>query len=140
MVKVVMRAALAFAALVAAGAVLPAAAQDAPIGGVTYIYGERAKCPTDQSGNEITVCVRRPASEQFRIPKELREGSIKPEYESFVVKQQAASELLHSGIGSCSATGAGGQIGCSAAEFEAYRRAKRAKAAEKKAEAVLIDR
>lgn len=126
------------APLIASSLAGAAMGQDAPINGVTYIYGAEAKCPTDQSGNEITVCVRRPASEQFRIPKDLREGSIKPEYEAFAVKQQSLDKVDTSGIGSCSAIGPGGQSGCSTVEFQAYRAALKAKRAAKAAEDAAI--
>lgn len=116
----------------------PAVAQDAPINGVTYLYGPEAKCPTDQQGNEITVCVRRPASEQYRIPKDLREGSIKPQYESFANKQRALDDVGGSGIGSCTTAGAGGQTNCSTKEFLAYRAERKARAAAKRAEAAAI--
>lgn len=133
----------AMLSLFAAAAVslaVPSLAQDAPINGVTFLYGPEAKCPTDQQGNEITVCVRRPASEQYRIPKDLREGSIKPQYESFAVRQKALDSVAGSGINSCSPIGAGGQTGCSIAEFQAYRADKKARAAAKRAQTAIIEK
>lgn len=106
-----------------------AAAQDAPVGGVLILYGEKDKCPTDADGNEIVVCQRRPAAEQFRIPKELRQGSIKPEYESWAVRQQSVSDVGRTGNGSCSQAGIGGASGCQAQLFEQYRREKQARKA-----------
>ncbi len=129
---------LAATAALSLVALSPATAQDAPINGVTYLYGPDAKCPTDQQGNEITVCVRRPAAEQYRIPKDLREGTIKPQYESFAVKQRALDSVGGSGINSCSSVGAGGGTGCSIAEFQAYRADKKARAAAKRADAAAI--
>ncbi|OQW41168.1 MAG: hypothetical protein A4S12_09145 [Proteobacteria bacterium SG_bin5] len=102
---------------------------DAPINGVTYLYGDQ-KCPTDANGNEVTVCVRLEASEQFRIPKNLREGSIKPEYESWAARSRDIVDQGQVGIGSCSTVGAGGMIGCANQRFVQARRENRERAAE----------
>jgi hypothetical protein len=99
-------------ALGAAAALLPAGAlaqsKQVP---TLVIYGEQ-KCPTDTDGNEVVVCVRRPASEQFRIPKELRDFKVTPENESWASKVVANDHVADTGIGSCSNVGAGGATGC----------------------------
>jgi len=87
--------------------------RNAPINGVLTLFGNE-RCPTDNQGNEIVVCVRRGAEEQFRVPKELRELQVTPENESWAVR---ATGTLNEGtgvnsIGSCSAVGAGGATGC----------------------------
>jgi hypothetical protein len=87
----------------------PVAAQGAER--VLIIFGNDA-CPTDASGNEIIVCARRPESERYRIPKELRERSQAPQNQSWAVRSQSALSAGRTGTGSCSATGAGGWTGC----------------------------
>lgn len=88
-------------------------AKGAPINGVLVLYGNQ-RCPTDTSGNEVVVCERRSASEQFRVPKELREFEVTPENQAWAAKSQAtlAQGTGVNGIGSCSTVGAGGQSGC----------------------------
>ena len=117
------------AALAAATFTLPAAAQNAPQNGVLVIYGTQ-KCPTTENGQEVVVCVRRKASEQFRIPKELRELEITPENESWAARAQANDGAGAQGIGSCSTVGPGGATGCFAQNANQYRASKKKKAAE----------
>lgn len=119
----------ALAALLLVGGATPILAQDAPVNGVIILYGDKDKCPTDSDGNEIVVCQRRPAAEQFRIPKELRQGSIKPEYESWAVRQQSVQDVGRTGNGSCTQAGIGGASGCQTQLFEQYRRDRQARKA-----------
>ncbi|RZM11703.1 MAG: hypothetical protein EOP68_03050 [Sphingomonas sp.] len=90
-----------------------AVGRGAPVNGVLVLYGNE-KCPTNSDGDEIVVCERRRADEQFRVPKELRNMVITPENRSWAARAQ---ETLADGpgvnsIGSCSAVGAGGATGC----------------------------
>ena len=120
------------AVLIAGGMAMPAMAQDAPVNGILYVYGND-KCPTDKDGNEIVVCERRSASEKYRLPKDLRPSTIKPEYQSWALRQQGALTTGGDGIGSCSAVGVGGATGCATQAFEAARAENRARKAEQKA-------
>ncbi len=102
----------------------------APVNGVLTLYGNE-RCPTDNTGAEIVVCVRRNAAEQYRVPKELREFQVTPENESWAVKAQGG---LASGVGidsvnSCSAVGAAGAGGCLVAASRAAKREADAKKA-----------
>jgi hypothetical protein len=94
--------------------------KNAPINGVLTLFGNE-RCPTDSDGNEIVVCVRRGAAEQFRVPKELRELQVTPENQSWAAKAQASLDggVGVDSVGSCSAVGAGGQSGCAVAQSRA---------------------
>lgn len=105
MKKMMMAALVAIPCLWAA----PAMAQQA--GGVLLIYG-KDKCPTNENGEEIVVCRRLDESERYRIPQDLREAEVKPQRESWAVRSQDALSTGEVGIGSCSAVGPGGGIGC----------------------------
>lgn len=106
----------------------------APVNGVLVLYGNE-RCPTNQDGEEIVVCERRGADEQFRVPKELREFVVTQENRSWAARSQ---EVLNEGvgantIGSCSTVGPGGQTGCFAQQARANRAARAERAAETRA-------
>lgn len=108
--------------------------QRAPIGGVLVLYGNE-RCPTDAEGNEVVVCQRRPASEQFRVPKELREFVVTPENQSWARQAQgtvAAGEGVNS-IGSCTTVGVGGASGCFLQQSRNNRATNQARAAQQRA-------
>ena len=91
--------------------------KNAPVNGVLVLYGNE-RCPTDANGNEIVVCTRRDAAEQFRVPKELRDFKVTPQNESWAVRAQGTLDTGAVGIGSCSAVGPGGSLGCSRQQFK----------------------
>lgn len=88
-------------------------AKRAPVNGVLVLYGNE-RCPTNDHGDEIVICERRSAQEQFRVPKELREFQVTPENQSWAAKAQGTLDtgVGVSSMGSCSAVGAAGQSGC----------------------------
>ena len=101
----------------------------APINGVLVLYGNE-RCPTDAQGNEVIVCERRSAEEQYRVPKELREFQVTPQNESWAARAQGTmSEGVGvNSIGSCSTVGAGGQTGCFIQRANAATKERRAQA------------
>lgn len=115
---------IAIAALIAAPIfwAAPAAAQQSA--GVLIIYGND-KCPTDRDGQEIVVCQRLNESERFRIPQDLRNAEVKPQHESWAVRQQDALTVGGTGTNSCSAVGANGATGCFVRQATAARQERR---------------
>jgi hypothetical protein len=105
--------------------------RNAPINGVLTLFGNE-RCPTNANGEEIVVCVRRSAQEQYRVPKELREFVVTPENESWAAKAQGTLDtgVGVSSIGSCSAVGPGGASGCFGQRVRDARAENRAKAAD----------
>lgn len=102
---------LAGAAAVAAIA-LPAGPAAAQVqNGTLIIYGND-KCPTNASGEEIVVCVRRGEQERYRIPKELRDVEPTRDGESWATRVETNLNAGATGTGSCSTVGPGGQTGC----------------------------
>jgi hypothetical protein len=110
---------ITMAALVAIPLVwaVPAAAQQS---GVLLIYG-KDKCPTNNDGEEIVICRRLDEAERYRIPQDLREGELRPQQQSWAVRQQEALTTGGTGTGSCSAVGANGATGCFVREATAAR-------------------
>ncbi|TPG41168.1 hypothetical protein EAH79_08660 [Sphingomonas koreensis] len=128
MATILMRMTLAAATIAGLAAVAsPAAAQNAPQNGILVIYGNQ-KCPTDTNGNEIVVCKRRDAAEQYRIPKELRELEVTPDNQSWAARSSDVLDAGASGIGSCSVNGPGGASGCFAQQARAAKADRKAKA------------
>lgn len=73
------------------------------------IYG-KDKCP-QSTADEITVCARLDERDRYRIPKNLR-GTIQRPTEAWSQRVKAYEYVAATGVGSCSASGAGGFTGC----------------------------
>jgi hypothetical protein len=114
-----MKAALSLFVLAAASAAAalpsPASAQGAQQERIRrlVVYG-RDPCPRAASGEEIVVCARRPETERYRIPKELRDSATDddPESTSWAVRAESLEYAGRTGIQSCSTVGPGGVSGC----------------------------
>jgi hypothetical protein len=88
------------------------------------VYGNDP-CPRGADG-EIVVCARRPDSERYRIPRELRdEGANDPENESWAARAESLEYAGRTGIESCSTVGPGGFTGCWAEMMRAARNDRR---------------
>jgi len=96
---------------------------------VLVIFGNDP-CPTNASGDEIIVCARRPETERYRIPKEVRSRSQAPQNQSWAVRSQSAMSAGRTGTDSCSTVGGGGWTGCFAEQMRAAKAEAKQKAAE----------
>lgn len=106
-------------------------AKRAPVNGVLVLYGNE-RCPTNTDGDEIVICERRSAREQYRVPKELREFQVTPQNESWAARAQGTLDagVGANSIGSCSTVGAGGQTGCFMQNARAARKENQARKVE----------
>jgi len=124
-----MKAALPLAALAAvstaAFAAAPADAQTEKIHRFV-VYG-KDPCPRAQSADEIVVCARKPETERYRIPKELRDSVAEeePDSASWAARSEALEYAGRGGIQSCSTVGPGGVSGCWNEMVRAWRRDRR---------------
>jgi hypothetical protein len=92
---------------------------------VLVIFGND-KCPTNAAGSEVVVCSRRPESERFRIPSELRSNATPgsaPNVSAMAVGGTAGSST-------CSNIGGGGGNNCFANQMRAAKAEKRQAKAE----------
>ncbi|MGE0776611.1 MAG: hypothetical protein AB7G25_05940 [Sphingomonadaceae bacterium] len=100
------------AACVSAAALLPAtpalAQRDAK---VLIVYGDD-QCPTS-NGEEIVVCSRKPESERYRIPEELRDTTKTPAGPNWTERAMNLEYVGQRGTSSCTPGGGGGDwTGC----------------------------
>ena len=110
---------LAAAGALAAGLAAPATAQ----GGVSrvIVYGSDP-CPRGSGGEDIVVCARKPETERYRIPQELRNApSDDPASQSWANRAESLEYVGQTGIQSCSTVGPGGFTGCWAEMVRAAR-------------------
>ena len=111
-----MKAALTLAAASAAAVALfpaPAAAQAGQERIRRVIVYGNEPCPRATAADEVVICGRRPDTERYRIPQELRDQpSDDPENTSWAVRAEALEYVGRTGIQSCSTVGPGGASGC----------------------------
>ncbi len=82
------------------------------------VFGNEA-CPKPSSPDEVVVCARLPESEIYRIPTQLRQADRRnsPFEEN---RALLVGDVAGGGIGSCSAVGAGGAVGCNRRQVDAW--------------------
>ena len=125
-----MKAALFLAVLAAASAAAllpaPADAQGQERIRRLVVYGSDP-CPRAANGDEIVICARRPETERYRIPQELRDQADEddPESTSWAVRAEALEYVGRTGIQSCSTVGPGGVSGCWNELVRAWRKDRR---------------
>ena len=92
------------------------------------VYGNDP-CPDVRAGDEIVVCARRPETERYRIPKELRGRGERPSETAWGSRVAGLEDASRPSMpGSCSPVGTYGQSGCrqqSLRDWYAERRAAR---------------
>jgi hypothetical protein len=104
--------ALAAGAMAAAGAFAipaPATAQQNSIAEI-IVYGNDP-CPRS-TDDQVVVCARRPESERFRIPPNMRPSGTPQQMQSWAVRSKSLETVGATGINSCSPVGPAGYTGC----------------------------
>lgn len=102
--------------------------KSAPVNGVIQLFGNE-KCPTNSNGEEIVICQRRPAAEQFLIPKEVRNFEVTRANETWAAKNSANQTVGNVGVGTCSTVGAASASGCVVQNATRWKKERRATAA-----------
>lgn len=99
----------------------PGADTSTPRQRLVTVFGTEA-CSQPSSPDEVVVCVRLPESEIYRIPERLRQAqnrqSVFTSNRALLLGDSAGG--AGGSIGSCSAVGAGGMIGCSRNQVDAW--------------------
>jgi hypothetical protein len=100
-------AAIALSGLIGPSA--PALAQNSKVSEI-IVYGTDP-CPRS-TDDEIVVCARKPESERFRIPENLRQGGSLQSRQSWAARARQFETVGRTGTNSCSPVGPGGWTGC----------------------------
>lgn len=104
---------IAASAAVAAGAAAfpgPASAQEAGNIAEIIVYGNDP-CPRS-TDDQVVVCARRPESERYRIPPNMRQSGTPQQMQSWAVRSKSLETVGNTGINSCSPVGPAGYTGC----------------------------
>jgi hypothetical protein len=99
---------LSAAAAAVAAFPVPAIAQSS--NSEVIVYGTDP-CPRSTESN-VVVCVHRPETERYRLPKSQQLQGTRQQRQSWVNKSKSVMTAGSTGINSCSAVGPGGHTGC----------------------------
>ena len=120
---------IATATLTSMTAIIPLTPASAQRGGMIMdIFGDQ-KCP-ESNGEEIVVCRRLPAYEQFRIPKDLRDSAKDAPSPNWTTRALNLEYVGRNGSSTCTPTASGSETGC----WSKLMREARAERKEKQAE------
>lgn len=98
-------------AMSVAAVTLPAVPAFAQRGGIVMdIFGDQ-KCP-ESNGEEIVVCRRLPAYEQYRIPKDLRDAAKDAPSPNWSARALNLEYVGRNGPSTCTPAASGSETGC----------------------------
>lgn len=89
---------------------MPATAQAQPNIAEIIVYGNDP-CPRSTE-DQVVVCARRPESERYRIPQNMRQSGTPQQMESWAVRSKSLETVGATGMNSCSPVGPAGYTGC----------------------------
>ena len=129
--------AFATASLASLTTIVPMEPANAQRGGIVMdIFGSQ-KCP-ESNGEEIVVCRRLPANEQFRIPKDLRDAAKDAPTPNWSTRALNLEYVGRAGPSTCTPAAGGSETGCwSKLMQEAHAERKDKQAQEAKVQAAL---
>jgi hypothetical protein len=128
---------IATASLASMAALVPVDTASAQRGGIVMdIFGDQ-KCP-ESNGEEIVVCRRLPAYEQYRIPKDLRDAAKDAPTPNWTARALNLEYVGRNGPSTCTPAASGSETGCwSKLMKEARAERKEKQAEEDKVQAAL---
>jgi hypothetical protein len=88
----------------------PATAQAQPNIAEIIVYGNDP-CPRS-TDDQVVVCARRPETERYRIPPNMRQSGTPQQMQSWAVRSKSLETTGATGINSCSPVGPAGYTGC----------------------------
>ena len=98
----------------------PAPAQEAGNQSEVVVYGNDP-CPRSTESS-IVVCVHRPETERYRLPKSQQLQGTRQERQAWANRTRAIANSGKTGINSCSSVGPAGHTGCLIQEIQQARR------------------
>lgn len=121
--------AFATTSLASLTAIVPMESASAQRGGIVMdIFGDQ-KCP-ESNGEEIVVCRKLPAYEQYRIPKDLRDAAKDAPAPNWTARAESLQYVGRNGPSTCTPAAGGSETGC----WAKLMREARAERGEKQAE------